>query len=108
MARFRNRLLIMLALVAVTASVPLSAAYAYQTLWDVKTVSVGQGGLTKPGADPNSGEPDTGGGQAPTTTSSKASATPVAPSSGEDSQSVSEWIRWVSMIWAARFLGYWR
>jgi hypothetical protein len=108
MTRFRNRLLITLALVAVTASISVSVAHAYQTLWDVKSVPIGHGGVVKPGPDPNSGEPDIGGGQAPPSSTTKANSAPVAPISGEDSQVSIEWLRWVSLVWAARLLGIWR
>ena len=98
----RNRLLILLVLLAVVATAGWTTALASGKTGS-STVSSALASMAKPPAVPNSGEPDVG--QNPK--SSKGGLLPISRGEGGSSQSspADLWLRWIFRMWTIRYLG---
>jgi hypothetical protein len=106
----RSKLLITLALLCVVAFAPAARAASVSLGYIPVESGAGNPVIEKPGATPNSGEPDVGQGQMPqpmrySVTVTRGAAGPtVAPVSGRLPQ-LSEALRWARVFWMARILG---
>ena len=98
----RNRLLILLVLLAVVATAGWTTALASGKTGS-STVSSSLASMVKLPAVPNSGEPDVG--QNPM--SRKGALSPIPRGEGDSSQSspADLWLRWIFKMWTIRYLG---
>ncbi len=106
MLKTRNRLLVTLVLLLLATATAWTVAEARPKSDDGSSSgTVAAPGIPKPCAAPASGEPDQPAGH---TTPGNHGAV-MAPPSQEGSVAVQDvswrWIRWISRIWAARYLG---